>query len=75
MRRRRRSMLHNNEEKMGGRRRDEEDTQNSLVVKEGIIVKFPLPLVSFPCSFCFKVLSNKKKLNNHIGEIHKDPTS
>ena len=34
-----------------------------------------LPLVSFPCSFCFKVLSNKKKLNNHIRDIHKDPTS
>ena len=35
----------------------------------------PLPLVSFTCSSCFKVLFPKKMLNNHIVEIHKDPTS
>ena len=29
-----------------------------------------LPLVSFPCSSCFKVLFSKKKLNNHIVEIN-----
>ena len=31
-----------------------------------------LPLVSFPCSFCFQDLSNKKKLNNHFKYIHKE---
>ena len=63
---------------MAGKRRDEEDMQDSLVVDEGMMVKFPwslLPLVSFPCSSCFKVLSTTKKLDNHILEIHKDPTS
>ena len=30
-----------------------------------------LPLVSLTCSSCFKVLFTKKKLNNHIVEIHK----
>ena len=34
-----------------------------------------LPLVSFTCSSCFKVLFMKKKLNNHIVEIHRDPKS
>ena len=33
-----------------------------------------LPLVSFPCSFYFTVFSAKKKLNNHIVEIHHNPT-
>ena len=63
---------------MEGKRKDEEDVQDSLVVKEGMIVHFPLvpfPLVSFPYSFCVKVISTKKKLNNHTVEIHKDPTS
>ena len=52
--------------------------EDSLVAEEGILVKFPsslLPLVSFTCSSCFKVLFTKKKLNNHIVEIHKDPKS
>ena len=30
------------EEKIEGKRRDEEDIQDSLVVQEGMIVKFPL---------------------------------
>ena len=50
--------------------------EDSLVVEEGMLVKFfssLLPLVSFTSSF--KVLFTKKKLNNHIVEIHKDPTS
>ena len=54
-------------------RSDEEKMQDSLVVEKGMMVNFPLvplPLVSFPCSSCFKVLSAKKKLNNHIVEMH-----
>ena len=53
------------EEEMEGKRRDEEDMQDSLIVKEGMMVKFSwslLQLVSFPCSSCFKVISAKKKL-------------
>ena len=63
---------------MEGKRRDQEEMQDSLVVEECMIVNFPLvplPLVSFPCSSCFKVLSAKKKLNKQIVEMHKDPTS
>ena len=47
--------------------------QDSLGVEEGMMVKFPLPYHF--CSSCFKVLSIKKKLNNHIVKMHKDPTS
>ena len=57
---------------------DEEEMQDSLVMEEGMMVNFPLipsPLVSFLCRSCFKVLSGKKKLNNHIVEMHKVPTS
>ena len=60
------------------KRRDEKEMQDSLVVEEGIMVKFsfvPFHFVSFPCSSCLKVLSAKKKLNNHIIEMHKDPSS
>ena len=32
-------------------------------------------LVSFPCISCYKVVSAKKKLNNHIVEMDKDPSS
>ena len=63
------------EEEVEGKRREEED---SLVVEEGMMVKLPLVLFAtglFPCSSCFKVLATKKKLNNHLVEIHKDPTS
>ena len=52
--------------------------EDSLVVEEGMLVKFPsffLPLVSFTFSSCWKVLFTKKALNNHIIEMHKDPTS
>ena len=66
------------EEEMKGKRRDEEDMQDTLVVEEGMMVNFllvPLPLVSFHCSSCYKVLSAKKKLNNHIVEMQKDQAS
>ena len=59
-------------------RRDEEDMQDSLVVEEGIMVNSPLvpfPLISFTGISCFKVLSVKKKLNNNIVEMPKDPAS
>ena len=65
-------------EEMEGKRRDEEDMQDSLVVEEGMMFNFPLvplPLVSFLCSSCYKILSAKKKLNNHIVEMHKEPAS
>ena len=51
--------------------------QGSLVVEESMMVNFPLvplPLVSFSCSSCHKVLYAKKQLNNHIVEMHKDPS-
>ena len=48
------------EEEMEGKRRDEKEMQDSMVVEEGMLV--PLPLVSFPCSSCFKVIFSKKKL-------------
>ena len=65
-------------EETKGKRRDEEDMQDSLVVEEGLMVDFPLvplPFISFPCSSCYKVLSAKNKLNNHIVEMHKDPAT
>ena len=40
-----------------GKRKYEEDMQDSLVLEEGVLVKFPwslLPLVSFTCSSCSK---------------------
>ena len=63
---------------MEGKRRDEEDMYDSLLVEEGMMVNFPLvhlPLVSFPCISCYKVLSPNKKLNNHMERMHKDPYS
>ena len=65
-------------EEMEGKRRDEGDMQDSLVVAEGMMFNFslvPLPLVYFICSSCYKILSAKKKLNNHILEMHKEPAS
>ena len=63
------------EKEMEGKRRDEKDMQDILVVEEGRMVKIPLPLISSPCiSFC-NVLSAKKKVNNHIVEMHKNPVS
>ena len=44
----------------------------------GHVVKIPsvpFALFSFTCSSCFNVLFTKKKLNKHLVEIHKDPTS
>ena len=61
------------EKEMQGKRRDEEEKQESLVVEVGIIV--PLPLASFPCSSCFKLIFSKKKLTNHTVEMNKDLTS
>ena len=60
------------EEEIQGKRRDEEENQDSLVVEVGMMV--PLPLVSFPCSSCFKVIFSKKNLTNHIVEMNKDLT-
>ena len=63
---------------MKGKRREEEDMQDGLILKEGMMVNFPLvpfPLVSFPCNSCSQVLPAKKNLNKHIVERHKDPTS
>ena len=66
------------EEEMEVKRKDEEEMQNSLGVDEGIMVNFPLvplPLVSLPCNSCFRVISDKKKLNNHIVEMNGYPIS
>ena len=52
------------EEMMEGEKRVEDDMQDRLGGEDSIMVKFPL--VSFPCSSCFKALSIKV-------EIHKDP--
>ena len=63
---------------MEGKRRDEEEMQDGLILKEGMMVNFPLvpfPLVSFPCSSCADNFPPKKKYNNHIVKMHKDPTS
>ena len=52
--------------------------EDNLVLKEGMMVRFPLvllPLVSFPCSSCFEVLSAKKKFNKRIVEMQEDPKS
>ena len=52
--------------------------EDSLVVEEGMLVKF----LSVPFAICllhqqllFKVIFIKKKVNNHIVEIHKDTPS
>ena len=63
------------EEEIEGKKWDKEDMQDSLVVEEDMIVKYPFflfffTIVSFPCSSCFIVLFAKKKLNDHIIEIH-----
>ena len=61
-------------EEMEGKRRGEEDMQDGLVVEEGMLVKFSLvPFATCLLPYSFKVLSTKKKLNNHIVDIHKDP--
>ena len=66
------------EKEMDGNRRDKEEIHNDLVVKVVLIVPVPLvpfPLVSFPCSSCADNFPAKKKVNNHIVEMQKDPTS
>ena len=60
---------------MKGKRRDEKYMQDSLVVEDGMMFNFPLvtlPLVPFRCSSCYNILSAKKKLNNHIVEMHQN---
>ena len=56
---------------------EREEMQDLLVVKEDMIVYFPLalfPLVFYPCSSCSGVLPTKKKLNRHIVKMHKVPS-
>ena len=63
---------------MEGKRRHEEEMQDSLVVEEDMIVRFPLVLFAtclLPLQLLLRVLFTKKKLNNRIVEIHKHPTS
>ena len=60
------------------KQRVEEDRLDSRVVKEGTLFRFPLVPVTtclLSCSSCFNVLFARKKLNNHIIEMHLDPTS
>ena len=62
---------------MKGIRRDEEEIQDDLVVEVVLMVNFPLVpflFVSFPCSSCADDFPAKKKVNNHIVEMQKDPT-
>ena len=66
------------EKEIEGKRKDQEEMQDSLVLEEGMMVNlslFPLPLVFFPCSSCYKAFFSKKNNNNQIVELHKDPTS
>ena len=52
--------------------------QESLVVEAGMMVTFLLVRFAtciLPLQLLLKVLFTKKKLNNNIVEIHKDPTS
>ena len=65
------------EEDMEGNKRYEEEIQHDLVVEVILIVNSPLvpfPLVSFPCSPCADDFPAKKKVNNPIVEMQKDPT-
>ena len=48
------------------------------MVEKVMMVNFPLfpfPFVSFPCSSYSEVLPATKKLNKHIVDMHKEPTS
>ena len=50
--------------------------QNSLIVEEGVTIKFLLvPFAACLLPLQLKVISNKKKLNSHIGEINEDQIS
>ena len=59
---------------MEGKRRDEEDPRQPGGAG-GHDSKIVLSSSCHFCSFCFNDLSSKKKLNNHIIEIYKTPTS
>ena len=67
MRRRRRRIMMTMSRRWRGRGGKVED---SLLVDEGMLVKFP----SVPFATCL-LLFTKKKLNNYIVEFHKDPKS
>ena len=59
---------------MEGKRWHEENIQDSLVVQEGMIVKFPLvPVATFAAPVSRFFSSSKKKFTNNIVDIHKDP--
>ena len=63
---------------MEGNRRDDEEVQDDLVEEVVLMVNFPLVpfhLVSFPCSSCVDDFPAKKKVNNHIVGMQKDPRS
>ena len=59
---------------MKGKRRAEEDMKDSLVLEEDMIVEFPLVPVSTFGASASRFFYRKKKSNNHIVEIQKDPT-
>ena len=63
------------EEETEEKRRDEEEMQDSLMAEGGLMVHFPLVLSTYVSCSCFKVLSAKETINNHIIQVHKDPTS
>ena len=66
------------EEEMEGKRRDEEDMQDSLVVEEGMMVKFPLvPFATclLPLQLLLQGSFHEEEVNNHIKEMHKYQTS
>ena len=50
---------------MEGKRRDEEDMHDSLVMEEGMIVKFPLfPIATVLLPLQLLVLSNKEEVKH-----------
>ena len=67
-RRKRRMMI------MRRRLRGRGGVRRIYIMEEGVIVKIHLGPFCLFCSYCFKVLSSKKKLNNRIVDIHKYPT-
>ena len=60
---------------MEGERREKLDIQDSLVLEEGMILKFPSVYFTTFVAPGFKILSSKKKLNDLIVEMHKEPKS
>ena len=61
--------------KMEGKRRGEVDIQDSLGGAGGHIGQILLGPSCHFCSYCFKVLTGKNKLNNHIVYIYKIQTA